>query len=135
MLNKAYDIEKTSAKNILESSKKKAVLILSSVRTNTEAIQIANEIREKSLRGKIPKLLLSMALSESEIREKANPELIKEAIMIRPCVSRNSKSNSYLKTAEKWGIDDINWRTVTSYDAVQVFATAIEKIKEINRAC
>ena len=127
-----YEIENiNNYDNVSESSSKKAVLILSSVKTNSIAIAIAKKIKWKSVDEKLPtpRLILSMALSESEIQEKVGSDLVREMTMIRPCISTGSKNKKYIDSARRqWGQEDINWRTVTSYDAVKVFTKAIDNI-------
>jgi ABC-type branched-subunit amino acid transport system substrate-binding protein len=141
MENSAYNIENNDRdfeSKILEFSNKKVVLIFSSVKMNSTAIAIAKKINDRR-KNFLPKLLISMSLSESELKEKAGADLAKEMTMVRPCVfSTGNNKESYLARArKKWKLEDINWRTVTSYDAFQVFAKAINNIdnaKGLNRS-
>jgi ABC-type branched-subunit amino acid transport system substrate-binding protein len=140
MRENTYEIEEIEDYNhVLKSSSKKAVLIISSVKTNSIAVAIAKKIKWMSKNKNSPNLLLSMALSESEIQEKVGSTLVREMTMIRPCVSTGSTNTNYIDSAKKqWGREDINWRTVTSYDALKVFTKAIDKIimdktQDINR--
>jgi ABC-type branched-subunit amino acid transport system substrate-binding protein len=123
-----FDI-KTEIKHILDN-KVKALLIISNVRTNSIAIEIAIAINRRNatlpLNQKI-KLLGVMALSEEETLDKGG-KAVEGIILVRPCLSPKYTQDA----AERWQEPENSWRTATSYDATQAFSEAIKlsKVKQ-----
>jgi ABC-type branched-subunit amino acid transport system substrate-binding protein len=117
------------------------VLIFTSVRTNSVAIEITKAIQDKNTNDSTKiQVLGNMALSEQETIAKGG-NYIDGLEVVKPCLSL--KSDYMKKAAEEWTQKkaEINWRHATSYDAAQAFIQAIKMInesdsvqsKEINR--
>jgi ABC-type branched-subunit amino acid transport system substrate-binding protein len=128
-------------KEITAKKEVDTVLIFTSVRTNSVAIEISKEI-QKNNRNNLTKIqvLGNMALSEQETITKGG-DYIDGIEVVRPCLSLES---DYMKESEeKWTQNKakINWRHATSYDAAQAFIQAIKMVnksdsmqsKEINK--
>jgi ABC-type branched-subunit amino acid transport system substrate-binding protein len=126
---------------INEKKEVDTVLIFTSVRTNSVAIEISKQIQKSNVNNltKI-QVLGNMALSEQETITKGG-NYIDGIEVVRPCLSLES---DYMKESEeKWTQKKakINWRHATSYDAAQAFIKAIKMVdksdsvqsKEINR--
>jgi ABC-type branched-subunit amino acid transport system substrate-binding protein len=115
------------------SKKEGAVLIFTSVKTHMLGITIAKKLAERSFFH----VLMNISSSETEIKDNLNldPKLFKLAEkikLIRPCPNGENKYEK--DTAKTWGLKELNWRTVTSYDAFKAFAKAIEQSEPTNRS-
>jgi ABC-type branched-subunit amino acid transport system substrate-binding protein len=133
IIDTEFDV-KTKVTTILNYSQPTAVLIFTSVGTNSLGLEIAKEFTKNNKYGKNIKLFVSMALSETEVQNRASSDLAKEIQMVRPCTYNEKPGfdNSYIKGSQiegkkeegalaRWNLKEINWRTVTSYDAIRVF--------------
>lgn len=122
--------------NILESiedikQESDAVLIISSIETNSIAIAIAHENHENSKLqpDKKLRLLLTTALPETPLLEKGG-NAVEGAVLVSPCLAQES---AYMEKARsRWG-QEINWRVVTAYNATQAIIAAIESSTEVTR--
>jgi ABC-type branched-subunit amino acid transport system substrate-binding protein len=111
----------TNIEKEIEKIKKEndAVLVISSIETNSVAITIANE-NSKSDTKKL-QLLFTTSLPEIPMLEKGG-EALEGAVLVSPCL----EESDYIEQARKrWGLQEINWRVATSYDATQALIEAI----------
>lgn len=129
------DIEKEIRDIINENIK--AVLLISSLQTNSEALAIARAIARKNNELKLPldqklHLIGADALFEKMTLEKGKGA-VEGVTLVSPCLSLQS---AYTKNAAKrWELQpqEIDWRTASSYDAAQAFIKAIRLSKERTR--
>lgn len=132
---------KAKIKEIKKEKKSNVILLFTSVKTNSIAIEISKAVYDsnKDNSTKI-QILGNMALSEQETIAKGG-NYVDGIEVIRPCLLEES---GYIKEAfKKWTQNKIaiNWRHATSYDAAQAFIQAIKMIdksdsvqsKEVNR--
>ncbi len=125
---------------ILKKNGSNAVLVFTSVKTNSVAIEISKEIYEynkKKENSMKIQMFGNMALSEQETIAKGG-YYVDGIKVVRPCLASTVNSKYIKKATEEWtqGETAINWRHATSYDAAQAFIQAIkmiEKSKEITR--
>ncbi|WP_083786963.1 ABC transporter substrate-binding protein [Gloeothece verrucosa] len=130
-LGSIYESESLlNIKNTIEEiigKKYKAVLLLSSAKTNSGTIAFAKE------NNKLPtarlQLLGSMALAEAATLRKGGKD-IEGMILASPCVNQES---AYMKEAAKRWQEEVYWRVATSYDAAQALIEAIRLSKEPTR--
>jgi ABC-type branched-subunit amino acid transport system substrate-binding protein len=111
-----------SIENLVSDAKRvsKALLVISSIETNSVAIAIATE--NSKLQSKKLQLLLTTSLPEIPLLEKGGTA-IEGAVLVSPCLVE--KSDYMKKAQERWGQQKINWRVATSYDATQAVIEAI----------
>jgi ABC-type branched-subunit amino acid transport system substrate-binding protein len=104
----------------------KAALVLPDVRTNSIAIAIIRKNATLSPNQKL-QLFGAISLTEEDTIRRGGAAMEGLTLAI-PCLLPKSK---YMKhAARRWLQQEISWRTATSYDAVQVFAKAIELSKK-----
>jgi ABC-type branched-subunit amino acid transport system substrate-binding protein len=102
----------------------KALLVISSIETNSVAIAIATE--NSKLQSKL-QLLFTTSLPEIPLLEKGGAA-VEGAVLVSPC---SVEKSDYIQKAQKrWGQQKINWRVATSYDATQAVIEAI-RLSEI----
>lgn len=106
----------------------KALLVISSIETNSVAIAIATE--NSKLQSQKLQLLFTTSLPETPLLEKGGAA-IEETVIISPCLARNS--NYIEKAQSRWGEQAINWRVATSYDATQAIIEAIRLSEVLTR--
>lgn len=123
-----FRIEKFN--NFAATNKVKAALIISSVNTNSITIAINRENDRLSSKNQKLQLFGAMSFSERETIDKGG-KAVEGMILVRPCLSPQAK---YMKeAAQRWNQQEINWRTATSYDAIQAFVKALRLSKTKTR--
>ena len=133
-ITESLDIITDVSLNILETIREikkesDAVLIISSIETNSVAIAIATENSNLQPHEKL-QLLFTTSLPETLALEKGGKAL-EGAFLVSPCLA---KTSVYMQTASsRWG-QEVNWRSATSYDATQAIIRAIESSAEVSRA-
>lgn len=120
--------------NIVETirqikEKSEAVLVISSIATNSVAIAIAVENSNLPQSQKL-QLLFTTSLPEVPTLEKGGKAL-EGAVLVSPCLA---ESSVYMEEARSRWNQEINWRVVTSHNATQAMITAIESSTVVNRA-
>ncbi len=115
--------------NIVDLKKTKNLLILTSVSTNSVAIEIARANARLPIDKKL-NLLGAMSLSEQETITKGG-DYVNGMYLVRPCIK--SKSTYMTETSQKWSQQNDSWRNTTSYDATKAFIKAIEQSKIVTR--
>ena len=113
-------------KDLINDTKKvsKALLVISSIETNSVAIAIATE--NSKLQSKKLQLLFTTSLPEIPFLEKGGAA-VEGAVLISPY---SVEKSDYTKIAKaRWGQQEINWRIATSYDAAQALIEAIRLSK------
>jgi ABC-type branched-subunit amino acid transport system substrate-binding protein len=124
-ITRLFDITDVSL-NIMEQIEKikkesKAVLVISSIETNSVAIAIASENSKLQPEEKL-QLLFTTSLPEIPMLEKGG-EALEGAVLVSPCLAEDS---DYMQQARiRWGQQEIDWRVATSYDATQALIEAI----------
>jgi ABC-type branched-subunit amino acid transport system substrate-binding protein len=118
-----YDFSDSFAnikKDVLDKAKKDEVIFLI---PSLNVTSLALVFVRMSNKDKNIKILVTMALSETEILTKKTDSSFEGLLLARPCVNEQSP---YVKRAKKkWQQDNISWRTTSSYDATQAFVQAI----------
>ena len=118
-----YDFSDSFAnikKDVLDKAKKDEVIFLI---PSLNVTSLALVFVRMSNKDKNIKILVTMALSETEILTKKTDSSFEGLLLARPCVNEQSP---YVKRAKKkWQQDNISWRTTSSYDATQAFVKAI----------
>jgi ABC-type branched-subunit amino acid transport system substrate-binding protein len=124
-ITQLFDITDVSL-NIMErieeiKEESKAVLVISSIETNSVVIAIASENSKLQPEEKL-QLLFTTSLPEIPMLEKGG-EALEGAVLVSPCLAEDSV---YMQQARiRWGQQEINWRVATSYDATQALIEAI----------
>ncbi len=116
-------------KEINQQKKAKAMLIISSIETNSVALAIARENSKLNFSGL--KLLLSTSLPEQLTLEKGG-DALEGVLLVHPKLGK--ESNYMQKARHRWQQQEINWRVATSYDATQVLIEAIKLSKDPTRS-
>jgi ABC-type branched-subunit amino acid transport system substrate-binding protein len=133
--NEIIDIEE----EIRDITKKniRAVLLISSLQTNSVALAIARAVARKNEKLKLPldqklHLIGADALFERTTLEKG-ADAVEGVTLVSPCLSLQSDYTQ--NAAKRWELkpQEIDWRTASSYDATQAFITAIKSSKERTR--
>ncbi len=133
-ITESFDITDSSL-NIEESIKKirqesSAVLVISSIETNTVAIAIANYNAQQPKSQQL-KLLFTTSLPETPALEKGGASL-ESSVLVSPSLNTESK---YMRCAkDRWQQPDLNWRVATAYDATQAIIEAIKLSPVVTRA-
>jgi ABC-type branched-subunit amino acid transport system substrate-binding protein/DNA-binding CsgD family transcriptional regulator len=115
-----------SIREIKEESE--AVLVISSIETNSVAIAIAVENFNLPQSQQL-QLLFTMSLPETPTLEKGGKAL-EGTVLVSPSLA---KSSVYIKKASSRWEQEIDWRVVTSYDATQAIVAAINKSTVVTR--
>jgi ABC-type branched-subunit amino acid transport system substrate-binding protein len=121
-----FNITTDVSLNIMETIRKikkenDAVLVISSIETNSIAIAIAHENFNLPQSQRL-QLLFTTSLPEIPLLEKGG-NAVEGAVLVSPCLSQESV---YMEQARsRWG-QEINWRVVTSYNATQTLIKAIK---------
>jgi ABC-type branched-subunit amino acid transport system substrate-binding protein/DNA-binding CsgD family transcriptional regulator len=113
--------------NILESieeikQESDAVLVISSIETNSVAIAIAVENFNLPQSQQL-QLLFITSLPETPTLEKGGKAL-EGTVLVRPCLARASV---YVEKARNRWEQEIDWRSATGYDATQAIIEAINR--------
>jgi ABC-type branched-subunit amino acid transport system substrate-binding protein/DNA-binding CsgD family transcriptional regulator len=133
-ITESFDIIDISL-NIEESIKKikqasNAVVVISSIETNSVAIAIANQNAQQPKSQQL-KLLFTTSLPETPALEKGGTSL-EGSVLVSPSLKTESKYMRYAK--DRWQQPDLNWRVATAYDATQAIIEAIKLSTVVNRA-
>jgi ABC-type branched-subunit amino acid transport system substrate-binding protein len=126
----SFEIE-TEINKAVNTYKTKAILVISNVKTDSIVIAVNRKNANLPPNQKL-KLLGSMALSEEDALKRGG-EAVEGMILVKPCSASQSK---YMKDASKrWQNQqqEVDWRTLTSYDATQAFAKALSSSKTQTR--
>jgi branched-chain amino acid transport system substrate-binding protein len=132
-ITQSLDIKDVSL-NILESIEEikqnsDAVLVISSIETNSVAIAITNKNTQQPPSQRL-KLLFTTSLPETLILEKGGASL-EGVALVSPRLTTESEYIQYAK--DRWQQPDINWRVVTAYNATQAIIKAIKSSTEVTR--
>ena len=119
--------------HILESIEKikqesDAVLVISSIETNSVAIAIAFENFNLPQSQQL-QLLFTTSLPETPTLEKGGKAL-EGTVLVSPCLA---EASVYMKKARSRWEQEIDWRVATSYDATQAIIEAINKSTVVTR--
>jgi branched-chain amino acid transport system substrate-binding protein len=122
----SFDIKDVSL-NISESieeikQESDAVLVISSIETNSVAIAIAVENFNLPQSQQL-QLLFTTSLPETPTLEKGGKAL-EGTVLVRPCLARASV---YVEKARNRWEQEIDWRSATGYDATQAIIEAINR--------
>jgi branched-chain amino acid transport system substrate-binding protein len=121
--------------NILESmedikKESDAVLIISSIETNSVAISIANKNAQQPQPQQL-QLLITTSLPETITLEKGGASL-EGVVMVSPSLAMESTYMQYAQ--DRWQQPQVNWRVTTAYDATQAIITAIGRSTVVTRS-
>jgi ABC-type branched-subunit amino acid transport system substrate-binding protein len=105
-----------------------AVLVISSIETNSIAITIAVENFDLPQSHKL-QLLFTTSLPEIPTLEKG-VKALEGTVLVSPCVA---KASVYMEKARSRWEQEIDWRVATSYDATQAIIEAINKSTVVTR--
>lgn len=109
-------------------SNAEAVLVLSSIETNSIALAIARENSKPN--SQRLQLLFTTSLPE-KLTLKRGGDSLEGAVFIQPDVVEDSDYMNQAK--ERWQQQAINWRVCTSYDAAQALIEAIKSSEKPTR--
>lgn len=122
-----FDREQTSPPNvdaeidIMISNQIKTVFLIPGVKTNSILRAFARASQEKTKKLNI---IFAMSVFEEPTLD-IGGDAVEGASLATPCVN---KTSLYMKGAiKRWQQKNINWRTMTGYDATQAFIGAINK--------
>jgi ABC-type branched-subunit amino acid transport system substrate-binding protein len=127
-----FDREQTSPPNvdaeidIMISNQIKTVFLIPGVKTNSILRAFARASQKKTKKLNIENLnrIFPMSVFEQPTLD-IGGDAVEGAILATPCVN---KTSLYMKGAiKRWQQKNINWRTMTGYDATQAFIGAINK--------
>ncbi|NJM74505.1 MAG: ABC transporter substrate-binding protein [Acaryochloridaceae cyanobacterium RU_4_10] len=113
---------------IRRRTKSKAVLVMSSIETNSVALALARA--NSKLNPQRLQLLFSTSLPEMPTVE-IGKEAVEEVVFISPCLTENSDYTEQAR--QRWKQQKLNWRVVTSHDATQALIEAIRFSKQPTR--
>ena len=110
-------------KDELDKAKKDEVIFLIPSLNVTYLALVFARINHKDYKNKNIKILVTMALSETEILTTKTDSSFDGLLLAIPCV--DEKSLYVMRAKKEWQQDNISWRTTSSYDAIQAFVKAI----------
>ncbi len=124
---------KEELRKIAKSNQSQVVLLFTNIATNSIAISASfaiDKINKELPASQKLKMLAAMSLTETDTIEKGG-KAIEGLILVRPFLSRTSKYTT--NALQRWQLKEINWRTATSYDAIQAFGRAINLSRQKSR--
>jgi ABC-type branched-subunit amino acid transport system substrate-binding protein len=74
------------------------------------------------------------SLLDPETLLSVNPESSKRLVIVVPWHAKGDENKTFIDAAQHYWHSEVNWRSVTSYDAVEAIISALRKLPNANRA-